>query len=444
MLGDFNDILSCDEKWGGNRPSNSRMLEFRNCLNACSMIDLGFSGPRFTWSNCHDVSYLIMERLDRALANLDWRILFPEATVSHLTRTHSDHCPLLLTLCPIIPHVLPRPFRFESIWFSHSDFPNIVLTFNTFASLVTVWNKREFGNIFHRKNRILARLNGIQCALASNPSESLSRMEKALKEDYFNVLRLEEDFWALKSKVGWVVERDRNTKFFHTSTLVRKRFNKIVRIRNSVGEWITDSDLIRLHIQQGFVDLFSSTHLQAPNRFCLPDWAPRVSDVEALSILAPINEKDVKISLWSLKPFKAPGSDGLHPGFFQKCWNTVGESVVKEVSHIFSSQRMPEYLHKTLISLIPKCQGPETFNQFRPISLCNTVYKIVTKIIMSRLRPIIGNLVSPFQAAFVPGRRGIDNVIIAQELIHSFQRKKGRIGQFILKLDLEKAYDRLE
>jgi exonuclease III len=163
MLGDFNDILSCDEKWGGNRPSNSRMSEFKNCLNACNMIDLGFSGPKFTWSNCHDVSSLIMERLDRALANPDWRILFPEASVTHLTRTHSDHCPFLLTLCPIIPHVLPRPFRFENIWLSHSDFPSIVdqawavpapnlsVIFNTFASLVSVWNKREFGNILKKK-----------------------------------------------------------------------------------------------------------------------------------------------------------------------------------------------------------------------------------------------------------------------------------------------------
>jgi hypothetical protein len=240
------------------------------------------------------------------------------------------------------------------------------------------------------------------------------------------------------------VEGDRNTKFFHTSTLVRRRFNKIVRIRNSVGEWITDSDLIRLHIQQGFVDLFSSTHLHAPNGFCLPAWAPRVSDVEALSILATVNEKDVKLSFCSFKPFKALGPDGLHPGFFQKCWNTVGESIVKEVSHIFSSRKMPEYLNKTLISLIPKCLGPETLNQFRNISLCNTVYKIVTKIIVSRLRPILGNLVSPFQTAFVPSKRGIDNVIIAQELIHFIQKKKGRIGQFILKLNLEKAYDRLE
>uniref|UniRef100_A0A2N9IJH2 Reverse transcriptase domain-containing protein n=1 Tax=Fagus sylvatica TaxID=28930 RepID=A0A2N9IJH2_FAGSY len=150
------------------------------------------------------------------------------------------------------------------------------------------------------------------------------------------------------------------------------------------------------------------------------------------------------MGLWSLKAFKASGLDGLHLGFFQKCWPTVGESVVNEVRQIFSTGKMHEYLNRTLISLIPKCLGPETLSQFRPISLCNTVYKIVTKIIVCRLRPIMGNLVSPFQAAFVPGRRGLDNVVIAQELIHSIHRKKGRLGQLILKLDLEKAYDRLE
>jgi hypothetical protein len=173
-------------------------------------------------------------------------------------------------------------------------------------------------------------------------------------------------------------------------------------------------------------------------------WAPRISDQEALALIAHVDANDVKKSLWSLKAFKAPGSDGLHPGFFQKCWPTVGDSVVNKVRQIFSIGRIPEYLNRTLISLIPKCLGPETLSQFRPISLCNTVYKIVTKIFVSRLRPIMGNLVSPFQVAFVPGRRGLDNVVIAQELIHSIHRKKGRMGQLILKLDLEKAYDRLE
>jgi hypothetical protein len=118
--------------------------------------------------------------------------------------------------------------------------------------------------------------------------------------------------------------------------------------------------------------------------------------------------------------------------------------MVKEVSHIFSSGKMPRYLNKTLISLIPKCIGPETLNQYRPISLCNTVYKVVTRIIVNRIRPLLSHLISPYQAAFVPGKKGVDNVIIAQELIHSLHKKKGKLGQFVLKIDLEKAYDRLE
>uniref|UniRef100_A0A2N9HHK0 Reverse transcriptase domain-containing protein n=1 Tax=Fagus sylvatica TaxID=28930 RepID=A0A2N9HHK0_FAGSY len=289
---------------------------------------------------------------------------------------------------------------------------NLSITFSIFAALVSAWNKSKFDNIFHRKKRILARLNGVQCALTSRPSESLYRIEKSLREDYFVILKLEEELWALKSRVGWVVEGDRNTKFFHTSTIVRRRANKIVRLRNSVGEWITDNDLIRLHIQQGFVDLFSTSHLHPPSGFCLPMWAPRISDQEALSLTAHVDANDVKRSLWSLKAFKAPGPDGLHPGFSR---NVGLQLVIRWLK-----------------------------SQFRPISLCNTVFKIVTKIIVSRLRPIIGNLVSPFQAAFVPGRRGLDNVVIAQELIHSIHRKKGRMGQLIPKLDLEKAYDRIE
>jgi hypothetical protein len=176
---------------------------------------------------------------------------------------------VLLTLCPNIPYILPRPFRFESIWFSHVDFLSVVekawatpalnlsIAFAIFAALVTAWNKSKFGNICHKKKRILARLNGVQCTLTSRPLESLYRIEKSLREDYFIILKLEEELWALKSRVGWVVEGDRNTKFFHTSTIVRRRANKIVRLRNSVGEWIIHNELICLHIQQGLVDLLS-------------------------------------------------------------------------------------------------------------------------------------------------------------------------------------------
>uniref|UniRef100_A0A2N9FE83 CCHC-type domain-containing protein n=1 Tax=Fagus sylvatica TaxID=28930 RepID=A0A2N9FE83_FAGSY len=394
MVGDFNDIISGDEKWGGNSPVASRIAEYNNCMNTCSMLDLGFSGPKYTWSNGQDISTLIMQRLDRAWVNSEWRILFPEAYVTHLTRTHSDHCPILLSLWPSSKNSLPRPFRFENIWLSHPEFPTVVdkawaapcpnlsSTFDLFTSLVTTWNKNTFGNIFQRKKRTLARITGMQVALATNPSEASARLEKSLRMEYGNILKLEEDFWALKSRVGWVVEGDRNTKFFHTTTLVRRRYNKIVRIRNNMGDWIVDSQLIRNHIQQGFIDLFSTSHVSSVSSFAAPTWAPCVSVAEALNLTTTVLPLEIKESLWSLKPFKAPGPDGLHPGFFQHSWHQVDLSLI--ISYLL------------------------------------------------------------YQTAFVPGRRGVDNVIIAQELIHTIQKKKGRLGHFILKIDLEKAYDRIE
>ena len=105
---------------------------------------------------------------------------------------------------------------------------------------------------------------------------------------------------------------------------------------------------------------------------------------------------------------------------------------------------MPSYLNKTHIALIPKIQGPETLGNYRPISLCNTVYKIVTKVIVARLRPFLDKLISPVQAAFIPGRKGIDNTIIVQEVIHSITKKRGEVRYMALKIDLEKAYDKLE
>jgi hypothetical protein len=190
--------------------------------------------------------------------------------------------------------------------------------------------------------------------------------------------------------------------------------------------------------------LFSTSHDSFASNFSAPNWAHYVSEAESLQLIAPILPLEIKDSLWYFKPFKAPRPDGLQPGFFQHCWHQVGESVSKEVIQIFNSGKMPSYLNKTLIVLIPKCLGPETLSQFRPISLCNTMYKIVTKIIVSIIRPLLSNLISPYQTTFVPGRRGVDNVVIAEELIHTIHKKKGRIGHVILKVDLEKAYDRIE
>lgn len=117
--------------------------------------------------------------------------------------------------------------------------------------------------------------------------------------------------------------------------------------------------------------------------------------------------------MWSVKPFKALGPNALHAGFFQKFWLVVGSLVIREVKKIFATRKVLEFLNKTHITLIPKIQGPKTLGNYRPISLCNIVHKVVTKIIVTKLRLYLEKLLQPQQTAFVPGRKGIDNVIIA-------------------------------
>ena len=174
------------------------------------------------------------------------------------------------------------------------------------------------------------------------------------------------------------------------------------------------------------------------------DWCASLNEEEAHSLVPIPSNEEIWCALKSMKPYNAPGVDGLHAGFFQRFWLLVGESVKKIVRDIFETHEVPGFLNQTLIVLIPKQLGPETVGHFRPISLCNTVYKIVSKILVQRLRPHLPFLVSPMQAAFLKGRRSTDNVIIAQELIYSLKGRKGKDGYMIVKIDLEKAYDRLE
>ena len=98
----------------------------------------------------------------------------------------------------------------------------------------------------------------------------------------------------------------------------------------------------------------------------------------------------------------------------------------------------------TNLVLIPKIAHPELITQFRPISLCNTLYKLVSRIIVQWLKPYMAEVINPCQAGFVPGWRTSDNIIIVQEVIRTLISRRGQTGYVALKLDLEKAYDWLE
>ena len=107
-----------------------------------------------------------------------------------------------------------------------------------FVAKAKEWNKNHVGNIFHRKQRLGARLKGIQSTLADRPSSSFIELEKGLRAEYLEVLRLEEEFWSMKSHITWIIDGDRNTTFFHMLALARKRRNKITCIKDRMGNWL--------------------------------------------------------------------------------------------------------------------------------------------------------------------------------------------------------------
>ena len=119
------------------------------------------------------------------------------------------------------------------------------------------------------------------------------------------------------------------------------------------------------------------------------------------------------------------------PFFFtKKHWKVVGQSVIKAMQSFFISGKMLREVNNSYIVLIPKIQNPSTFNHFRPINLCNTIYKIISKLIVDRLRFVLPSLISPAQSAFIPGRWIAENQLIVQEILHSFKKRKVKGGFF--------------
>ena len=147
------------------------------------------------------------------------------------------------------------------------------------------------------------------------------------------------------------------------------------------------------------------------------------------------------MALKNQKVTKALGLDVLHPSFFKEFWNFVKVSIYRCIQDIFVTSFVPPLLNRALIYLIPKGNIHETINAYRPISICNTILKIISKVAITRLKSFLPNLVSPFQVVFVPKRKPGDNIIIFRKLMHSINKSKIETSNMIIQLDLEKTYD---
>ena len=136
---------------------------------------------------------------------------------------------------------------------------------------------------------------------------------------------------------------------------------------------------------------------------------------------------EIKAALFQMGPTKALGPDGMNALFYQKFWNIVGDDVVVAVLDILNSGNMDPDVNYTHIIIIPKIKSPEKMSNFKPIILCNVIYKIISKVLANKLKQILPYLISLTQNAFVPGRLITDNILVAYECLHAMHgHKKGK------------------
>ena len=242
----------------------------------------------------------------------------------------------------------------------------------------------------------------------------------------------------------WLKEGDRNTRYFHCRANQRNRHNLILGLEYETGNWVEDEGQMGKVVQDYFESMFTSSNPSGYDEI-LEGMQPAISDASPLKLGRDFQADEVHNTLKQMGPLIAPSPDGMFPIFYKTYWNIVGEDVTVVVLNALNTGIIPGAINTTFICLIPKIKNPKKVLDFRPISLCNVIYKLIAKVVVNRLKRFLATIIPDSQSAFLSGRLITNNVLVAFETLHYLKRKtQGKMGLMALKLDMSKAYDRVE
>ncbi|KAL8107899.1 hypothetical protein AgCh_024343 [Apium graveolens] len=267
------------------------------------------------------------------------------------------------------------------------------------------------------------------------------RRYNEVRWEFLKLLEQQEVYWKQRAKQFWLQEGDQNTRFFHKFASGRKKTNQICRLKDKHGEWKSNE----VDIQEIIIDYFSElfTSLSNAGELSSGERVQNVTEEQNWQLLEPISNEEVKCATFSMHPEKSPGYDGLNPAFYQAYWSIVEKDVVGFCQNFFNTRELQEEVNRTVVCLIPKVKQPQQMSDLRPISLCSVLSRILSKVMINRLKVRLPTLISANKSAFVEGRLLTDNALIAFEVNHYIKRRsQGINGVAGLKIDVSKAYDR--
>ncbi|KAL2476812.1 DNAse I-like superfamily protein [Abeliophyllum distichum] len=310
----------------------------------------GYSGSQYTWTNGR-----VWKRLDRVLINSVVGSSCSRFSVRHLNRSTSDHSPLLIQWSSD-DDLGPRPFsipqRLDLRW----------------------WNRHVFGDIFQRVRDAECRVDKAESIYVSDPTPAHRDILQQAQASLNQTLSIEEAFWKQKAGARWETIQPSAVSFFQ--------------------------------------DLLSAA--PQPVDPIRPDIIPRlVSDEDNLQLNRTPTLAEVREAIFSIDPDSVAGPDGFSSHFFQECWDIISDDVFQAVLNFFAGGHFSRGFSATSIVLIPKQDNACRWSEFRPISLCTVLNKLVTKLLNSRLSTILPQLISAPRSGFIPGRLIGDNILLA-------------------------------
>ncbi|KAA3482032.1 reverse transcriptase [Gossypium australe] len=416
-------------------------------------MDIGFSGVWYTWERGNLPETNIRERLDRGVANNKWMNLFPLGNIHHLTYSTSDHCPLLINSDKVSRFSGERNFHFEVWWMMEKSLEPTLKDIweSSIESLMDKLRNLQIGlskwahTIKGKKGEIQKRLTK-ELEILMKEDRDDETLSKIIDTKIHLNMEIEKDemYWEQRARVNWLQSGDRNTAYFHNCATARRRANIISKLILDDGKEINDASGIHEEVKFYFENLFNTNGVANP-REVLEGIEESISVEANEDLLAPFSEDGVVTALKGMGPTKAPGPNGFPAIFFQKYWHILGKEVLGFCLGVLNKGKEVDSVNMTNIVLIPKVQNPTLLVNFRPISLCSVLYKLIAKTLANRMQNVMDTCIDQVQSAFIPGRLILDNILLAYEILHTFRQKRtGKKVYMAVKLDMSKAYDRVE